>query len=76
MSIKSAPYYWIECDQPDCGEKSTEGGDHSAWSDINGAEEDAYNSDWGMADGKHYCPPHIPQPEEIEFQVGPGFVIE
>lgn len=53
MSIKSAPYYWVECD--DCGAKSTEGGEHSAWSEGDMAWEEAYNSDWGAVDGKHYC---------------------
>lgn len=53
MSVKSAPYYWLECDG--CGAKSTEGGDHSAWSDVNGAKEDAEGSDWSVEGGAHYC---------------------
>ena len=53
MSIKSAPYYWVECDG--CGAKSTEGGDFSAWADAATAEEDAHGSDWTEDNGKHYC---------------------
>lgn len=61
MSVKSEPYYWLECDEPDCGAKSTEGGDYTAWSEVFEAEEEAYNSDWGRVEGKHYCPAHIPE---------------
>ena len=53
MSLKSAPYYWLECD--DCGEKSTEGGDYTAWSDHGAAESDAEVSDWYVEDGHHWC---------------------
>ncbi len=65
MSFESAPYYWIVCDQPDCGAKSTEFGEFTAWSDKDGAEEEAFNSDWTIAqDGKHYCEKHHPEEDE------------
>lgn len=65
MSVESAPYYWLVCDHPDCGEKSTEGGEYTAWSDQDGAMEDAFNSDWTItSDGKHYCDEHHPMEDE------------
>ncbi|QWY81346.1 hypothetical protein SEA_RIZWANA_49 [Arthrobacter phage Rizwana] len=74
--IASAPYFWIVCD--DCGAKSTEGGDYSAWSDENGAWEEASNSDWGSVEGKHYCdgcfPKHDPdrQPHLCDALIRPA----
>lgn len=68
MSVKSEPYYWLECDGVNkdgtpCGRKSTENGDFSAWSDMDGAEAEADCSDWDITStpGKHYCPFHIPE---------------
>jgi hypothetical protein len=53
MSLKSAPYYWVECD--DCGVKSTEGGEYTAWDDAGTAEQDALDSEWIQVAGKDYC---------------------
>lgn len=58
MSVKSAPYYWLECDHEGCGLKSTYGGEYTAWSDESGAIEDATGSGWLIIDGKHYCDQH------------------
>ncbi|QAY16185.1 hypothetical protein SEA_SONALI_73 [Arthrobacter phage Sonali] len=58
MSIQSAPYYWYECDQEECGRKSTEGSDYAAWSDKDGAWVEADCSDWIEVEGKHYCHQH------------------
>jgi hypothetical protein len=59
MSVKSAPYYWLICDEPGCGAKSTEGQDYSAWEDESQAVESADCSDWLiLPDGKHYCDQH------------------
>ena len=62
MSYKAAQYWWITCDAPDCGVKSTDDDDYSAWSDQGTAWERAYDSDWvghdGGSDGPHYCPDH------------------
>lgn len=61
MSVKSEPYYWLECDGPECGRKSTEYGDHTAWAEEHMAEEEAENGDWALTDeGKHFCPKHRP----------------
>jgi hypothetical protein len=65
MSVQSEPYYWLECDEPDCGVKSTKGGEYTAWSDVNGAVEDAEGCGWVIVDGKHYCDTHIPEDEEV-----------
>lgn len=53
MSVKSAPYYWLVCDR--CGEKSTEGSEHSAWSEEADALMVAEESDWMRIDGMDYC---------------------
>lgn len=50
MAIKSAPYYWLECDG--CGEHA-EYGDYTAMSDEVGAVDAAYA--WTQKDGKHHC---------------------
>ena len=58
MSIKSAPYYWLTCDEPDCGVSSCEGTEHSAWQDKGYALDGALDSDWIEVEGKHYCDDH------------------
>lgn len=60
MSVQSKPFYWLVCDHDGCGVKSTEGGEFDAWSDVDGAEEDAYNSDWGRVGERDYCLEHYP----------------
>lgn len=56
MTVKSAPYYWLECDGEDCNRKSTEHSDYAAWADEAQAKDDAREgSDWQVKDGKHYC---------------------
>lgn len=44
MSLKSAPYYWVECD--DCGLSAEEGGDYAAWALEAVARDNAYNADF------------------------------
>jgi hypothetical protein len=44
VSIQSAPYYWLVCD--DCATRSTEGGDISAWAEESGAIADALDALW------------------------------
>jgi hypothetical protein len=63
MTVKSAPYYWLECDEPGCGIKSTENSEHTAWSDEGYALDSAIDSDWLAVPGedkvaKHYCEDH------------------
>ena len=53
MSIKSAPFYWLECDG--CGVKSTEGSEHAAWAEEDQAINIAMDSDWATIEGCHYC---------------------
>lgn len=58
MSIKNAPYYWVECD--DCGERA-EYGEYSALADQGDAEtmalEDADFTTDGVEHHCHRCPP-------------------
>jgi hypothetical protein len=58
MSVESAPYYWLVCDEPDCANKSTEGDEFSAWADESMAVDMAESSEWLILDGKHYCDGH------------------
>ncbi len=66
MSLKSAPYYWIECDG--CGAKSTEDGEFSAWGDQGSAYDDAHNNaewitiDAGVEMAGDYCQSCAPFP--------------
>lgn len=69
MSTKSAPFYWIECDEPGC-ESRTPGGydDVMAYMDIGQVIDDAECSEWSIdhnETGKDYCPEHVPD-------IGPG----
>lgn len=74
MSIKSKPYYWVECDFPDCGVSAQEGSDYTAWGDVDTAEETARDADWWTSEGgeQHYCDNHpavwqsdLEQPEAV-----------
>ena len=61
MSLKSAPYYWIECDHPGCGARSTEGGDYAAWADHGAAYDEATSRDWYCpSGGPDLCEEHAP----------------
>ena len=70
MTIKSTPYFWLECDAPGCRVKSTDDNHYSAWSDPGGAEEMA-DEGWRRTDSvkitggkptyigaRHYCAKH------------------
>jgi hypothetical protein len=57
MSIKSAPFYWVECDGDQCDARCpTEDYDITAWGEEDQAITDAEASDWTItAAGEHYC---------------------
>lgn len=54
MAIKSAPYYWVECD--DCGRREDE--EFSAWSDVRSAIDvvESWDYGWLITDDGHWCP--------------------
>lgn len=52
MTVKSAPYYWLECDH--CGTPA-DYGDYSAMADEGDAIEYALESDWTTDGGKYNC---------------------
>lgn len=56
MTIKSAPYYWVECDL--CEASATEGSDHSAWSEPDHATSDAENAGWTVG-GENGAPERV-----------------
>lgn len=61
MTTKSAPYYWLECD--DCGARSTEDSDYAAWGTHGDGGEDAVSGEWALdIDGKDYCDQCAPFP--------------
>ena len=56
MSLKSAPYYWVECDN--CGTRCDYGEFAAVYEAIE-AEDLARDRDWSCEHGKHHCP-HCP----------------
>ena len=52
MSLKSAPYYWLECDG--CG-KPADYGEFSAMSDEGSAIDCALDSEWSTDGEKYHC---------------------
>lgn len=69
MSIKSAPYYWVECDG--CGARC-EYGDFSAMADPGAAVDGAYDDEWSVQGERHHCPscPHIANCEKCGKDAG------
>ena len=60
MSVKSAPYYWLECDATDCVERCP-GPEYevTAWKEPDGAEANAEESGWRKDDtGRWFCDEH------------------
>ena len=54
MSVKTAPYYWVECDG--CGEACPHGGgEYTAMDDRGDAIEDALSYDWTTDGQRHHC---------------------
>lgn len=47
MSVKSEPYFWLECDG--CGCTSADG-DYSAWKDVGDAITEAQSCDWRLGE--------------------------
>lgn len=52
MSIKSAPYYWLECDG--CG-KGSAVCDYAAWQSVDDAISEAEGNAWYLRPAQHYC---------------------
>ena len=56
MSVKSKPYFWVECDGDKCDAKAPDGDDFSAFEEPKQATEYAEDCDWTItAAGEHYC---------------------
>ena len=53
MSIKSAPFYWLECNN--CGTRA-EYDDFAAMSTQAEAIDMACDSEWSMQGERHHCP--------------------
>jgi hypothetical protein len=53
MSLKSAPYYWVVCDN--CGARC-EYDEFSALENEGCAIDMALDSEWSMQGGRHHCP--------------------
>ena len=52
MALKSAPYYWIECDG--CG-KRCDYDDYSAWDNSRTAIDYAIEADWTTDGERRHC---------------------
>lgn len=68
MTLKQAPYYWLECDG--CGDLSTEHSEFTAWQDFGYAIDSALDWDWQVYTFNdkdvHLCPDCTPQNEHGE----------
>ena len=54
MTLKSAPYYWVECDV--CEVSANAETDYAAWAEPGTAYDSATDGDWAVGiDGKDYC---------------------
>ena len=53
MSLKSAPYWWVECDN--CGERA-DYGDFPAMDSEGDAVAYAIDSEWSKQGERHHCP--------------------
>lgn len=54
MAIKSAPYYWLECDG--CGTRHEPGGgEYSALASAADAIDDAIADDWSTDGERYHC---------------------
>jgi hypothetical protein len=54
VSVKSAPFYWVECDV--CGTSANDGEDVSAWADSGYAQDSANDADYiHLPDGRDLC---------------------
>lgn len=62
MTIKSAPFYWVECDR--CGVSAEEGGDYASWGDAQQAAESADDAGFHIEGGNHVCENCIPHPPD------------
>lgn len=60
MTYQSKPFWWLTCDEPGCGVKSTEGSEYAAWDDKSQAVSDAIDSEWSATDDEtlHFCSEH------------------
>ena len=53
MSLKSAPYYWVTCDN--CGQRC-DYGDYESLSSQDDAVQMAIEADWTKRGDRHHCP--------------------
>ena len=59
MTVKSAPFYWLECDAPDCPQRCPgDDDDVVAYDTEKTAIMMAGESDWLLIGGKHLCADH------------------
>ena len=69
MSVRSAPYYWLVCDEPNCTNRWPDY-EVNAYEQADVLDEGAKDSDWTVTgDGRHFCREHFPLDAE-EAQSG------
>lgn len=67
MSLKSAPFYWVECDSEGCDARcpGSDNEDCIAYVTPDQATDTAECSEWTLTDdGKHFCQEHGPVDDE------------
>lgn len=74
MSVKSALFYSIECDYPDCTYCTQDIGEYSSWMDVSTAIEEWQDADGlvvenGPDDKRFYCWNHCMWDEEADERV-------
>jgi hypothetical protein len=67
MALKSAPYYWVECDN--CGIRC-DYDDYAAWSDDGQAIDEAVTRDWSHHGDRDHCPACPPLCETCREEAG------
>ena len=77
MTMQSAPYYWLTCDQEGCTARSTDDGEYAAWADHGAARDEAVESGWVAIDGPgggelYYCETHSKGRACTECDEAPG----
>lgn len=80
MTLKSGPYFWVECDWEDCAANAQEDGEYAAWSEASAAVDDADSAGWLIvrspdATERYYCTKHSHWSEDEDMMV-PGPLVQ
>ena len=68
MSLRSAPYWWYECDR--CGVSAQDGSDYSAWQEKAAAVLEPEDAGWWIDDDGHALCDECQPPDRDEYEMG------